>query len=697
MKQKKKKILVSIVIIFLLLSVSYSATKRQKCDKTLLVKVEKVKKSSVKKYKKYKGEFVFETVAVNSPVEGVITDIKVSEGDFVSKGAVLIVVNDNLSEKIKNIQAEIDKWKRILKKRKMWKVRSQRAEAQAEKKIKDATALLEKTKAEAEKYSIKASVNGKIKTIKVNVGDSIKIGDSVVDMVSKENLFSELRIDESNKQMFEENKIIKVKNIKTGEFYDVKIKTVLNDSVILWLENGNNQVNEPFDYCFKMFEKEYKDYLILPENIVKEDNKGKFVYVLREKKTLLGIVKKLLAKKQYIKVLDKVGEKYILDKVSGINTNDYIIISGVMAGKTVPAAKCSCLRNGILVKLLQKGEKIKIKKQKKVKAKRVVKKVKPIKKGKEVKPVREEKKIKPIKKEEKKIKQTKLEKEKTEKKEIKKAPSHKIIKKKVEKENPFLTYVKNNKLLINYDKIKTYHNYPNEFVVRVLGKNLDTDRLIKYINTINYKRFCISKSKDYQVFSAYFIEKAKKGKRVKEFKEEKATKRKAILGKIKLSIGLVASYFHISDKDFATLYKSSKIVPGIELDIKVSERIHLWGSVKKYKDDSFTTYYKKPTTFTIYPNNLGVRYVVYKNGIFSPYIGVSGDFFSYKEMIEENVTVSSNKVGFSFDIGTFFHFGDLKYIIGNLYARYNFVKDNKNGKNFDMSGLEAVLGILFRF
>ena len=191
----------------------------------------------------------------------------------------------------------------------------------------------------------------------------------------------------------------------------------------------------------------------------------------------------------------------------------------------------------------------------------------------------------------------------------------------------------------------------------------------------------------------------KKEKIIKEKKKEvvKKKEKKSFFLKDRFYLGVVISSFHIADEDFSNFYKSSKVITGGELFVKIYKDFYIWGSVKKYEDNSFTTYYKKPINFKIYPNNFGLRYVFYKNPYFHPYVGFSINSYSYKELLEEKtVTASGNALGYGFDAGTFIYFGTLKFIGSNIYVRYNHVKDTINEKEFDLSGLEMVFGIFLR-
>ncbi len=560
MGKKSKRIVLSIIIIFFLSLVSFAKGKTQHCSAKPIVKVKKITKSNLKKYKKFQGDFVFETANIISPVSGIITDIKISEGDIVSKGTILIVIDDNLSDKIKKVQAEIDKWKKILKKRQSWKERSERAETQAENKIKEQTALLKKIKNEAKKYSIKTTVNGKISSLKVNIGDPVEEGMIVADIINKKNMFSTIDIDKQSRKLFKDRKTIKIKDIDTGNTYDVSIKSISDDSVILYLNNEDFQIDKPFKFSFSILEKEYKGYIIISKDNIKEDLKGQYIFTIKGKKGFLGIVRKMIAKKTYIKVIDFYNDKYVLDKSSNVKENDYLIVAEInKQHKEIPINKSVCVRNGIVVKILQKNIKVKsqtitTKKVKKHK-KRETKKPEKIKRLIKIKKPEVRKKIEA--KEEKNNKPNKVAKKEVEKKKI------------IKKEFSFLTFVKKNKTLLRYSTLKSGYITYNKFKISLAGENLNIMSLISETLKYKYSFFQVEKKKNKMIYSAVFYKLKPLGEKIKpEFikKEKKRTEKAKYDYAIRLSFG---SYFTKSKEiDEITQFLTTKnISPAIKSNI----------------------------------------------------------------------------------------------------------------------------------
>ena len=581
MKQEIKKIGVLTLMLLVIFSFSFAQNSKGnvRCPKKLLVKVDKIKKGNITKYKKFTGSFDFERVSIVSPVSGTVTEVKASENNVVSKDMIVLILNNGLSDEIDKLDKNIKKWKRILNRRKHWKVRSPRAEAQAERNIKKYTNLLELKKQEAEKYKIKTPVGGEIEKLYVKVGDTVNEGETIGRIVIKKHMFSSINISEKDKSLFSGKEEIEIVSIEDKKKLNVKIKDISGEKIVLFFNNESLTIDSPFDFCFKLKEKEYKNVVILPESFVKKSANKYFVFLLGEKQTFLGLIKKKVAIKYNILVDDFIDGKYVINPKSKFSEQDLLITKVIISPmKEVSPSHCMCLKDGVEVKLSKKIGKVSLRKAEKKK---------------EIKKEKEKKEIVKKKKEEKVVKKEKSVKEK------------KIVEKKK----------------IQGEKIK------------ILG-----DRF---------------------------------------------------------GLFLIGSNFNINDEDFGNFYERSKNLLGAELDIRIMYGFHIWGTIKKYEDNSTTTYYKKKTTFTIHPNNIGIRYVIYKNKYASPFVGIALNMFSYEEDTPELVTTGSAS-GYAFDFGLFIG-GGIKYVEGIIHVKYNSVKDTVGNKEFDMSGVETIFGIGVRF
>ena len=130
-----------------------------KCPKKIAVLAETVKPGIFLEYRYFTGQSRAEIVAVKSPVSGLLSEVKVSEGSLVDAGQDLAVMNAGMGEEIKKLEAAAAKAKKILTARQNWKEKSEKAIQNAEKDYQSALELLNQKKALADQI-VKAPVAG---------------------------------------------------------------------------------------------------------------------------------------------------------------------------------------------------------------------------------------------------------------------------------------------------------------------------------------------------------------------------------------------------------------------------------------------------------------------------------------------------------------------------------------------------------
>jgi len=161
-----------------------------KCPRRVKVQVEKIKDVNFKEYKNFSATFNAETKVVTSTVSGFITDLKVYEDDLISKDWVIAVINNALKDETENAEKDIKKWDEILFKRTHWKVRSERAEKQAEEKINEAKLKLEEIKSRIPDYMIKAPIEGKVKSLEVSKDTEISENSMMAKIVNDKKMLA---------------------------------------------------------------------------------------------------------------------------------------------------------------------------------------------------------------------------------------------------------------------------------------------------------------------------------------------------------------------------------------------------------------------------------------------------------------------------------------------------------------------------
>jgi hypothetical protein len=161
-------------------------------------------------------------------------------------------------------------------------------------------------------------------------------------------------------------------------------------------------------------------------------------------------------------------------------------------------------------------------------------------------------------------------------------------------------------------------------------------------------------------------------------------------------LGLVFEQFDIKDSNIGTFYKTTKNIPGIELSIRTFSTLDFYLSATVFKDTGETAILKKGITFKMIPITVGFRYRFKKMKFVEPFVGAGINFYSYKEDNPEFLgNASDSAMGFNIQGGAYFHAH--KFILGELFFRYNMVKDTFETQDIDLGGAEFGVGLVFKF
>lgn len=330
-KKTDKFLLVVLALALLTMAAPYSELRAEdnavqpgtKCPKKVAVVLETVKAAVFLEYQ-FSGQGQAEIVAVKSPVKGLISEIKVSEGSLVDLGQDLVVLNAGLAEEIKKLTVEVVKAKKILTARQNWKVKNEKAVQSAAKDYQKALDLLNEKKAQAAQI-VKAPMAGIVHLVTAVGGETI--ADALL-----------LEISNPKQMLFQisltpvDNGLLSVgdKFIGTSDDFSVKVMAeviaVSKVQATLRVNNNDNQVKEGNPFTFIKPEAEHADAIVVPSAAVQHDNLGDFVYAAENNK----------AQKLYVILgASRAGKTMIL---KGLTANTPLIISGfecLAAGKKI--------------------------------------------------------------------------------------------------------------------------------------------------------------------------------------------------------------------------------------------------------------------------------------------------------------------------------------------------------------------------
>lgn len=346
---KLKKILVLSGVAILLVNFALVAqTTETGCPEMVNVEVAKVAGQSFPAYSQFQARIRPEIIVIKTQVPGKLVDIKVSEGDLVSQGLDLVIIDEGLASAIKTLEAEVKRWEANLAVRKGWKTRDPKAEAQAIDKIKEAQKAVADKKAAAANYVIKSPVDGKVRTIKVTSIDVTQESGTIVEkevIVEIENsqvMLAEIAVPAEEKGIFIEGKEYLVSVAELGEKYPAIARGVTDTSLVLALDNKQKLLKEGFSLKLEML----KDYIVenqvvIPVTWISKDGQGLFIYKLSGD----------YARKTYLN-LGPIREKKVL-VLEGLLLDDEVIISEILSpGQGLLKETLECVKDNGRVQVM---------------------------------------------------------------------------------------------------------------------------------------------------------------------------------------------------------------------------------------------------------------------------------------------------------------------------------------------------------
>jgi len=348
---KLRKILVLAGVAILLVNFALVAqTTGTECPEVINVEVAKVAGQSFPAYSQFQARIRPEIIVIKTQVPGKLVDIKVAEGDLVSQGLEMVVIDEGLASAIKVLEAEVKRWEANLAVRKGWKTRDPKAEAQAIDKIKEAQKAVEEKKAAAAGYVIKSPVDGKVKGIKVtsiNVSQEsgmITEKEVIVEIENSQVMLAEIAVPAEEKGTFIEGKEYPVSFAELGDKYTAIARGVTETTLVLAIENKQKLLKEGFSLKFEML----KDYLVenqvvIPVKWISKDEQGPFIYKMSGD----------YARKTYLN-LGPIREKKIL-VLEGLLLDDEVIISEILSpGQGLLKETLECVKDNGQVQVMVK-------------------------------------------------------------------------------------------------------------------------------------------------------------------------------------------------------------------------------------------------------------------------------------------------------------------------------------------------------
>jgi len=302
--------------------------KPKKCPKKVKVQVKDVSTQTFMEYKYFKKPIApAKEVQIPSPTDEKIVEVLVNPGDEVKKDQLLLKYDtEKILEKLTDAEGELKLWKQKLFKREHWKVRSTPAENQAKRHIASAETAIKENTELLKQMEIKAPLDGKV-TFIAEKDSTVPTGKTAVTIVNSSVM--KINLPNSDQNLFQDEQRIILSFKKFDLSYVGRVQKKDNELNIV-IENETFKLKEGWIANFRILLKKHENAITISPNMLIEDEKGKFLYLVDEK----------YAKKAYI-TPGPVEEGKVLVR-SGLSIEDKIITTGI-----------ECLEDGKKIKIIE--------------------------------------------------------------------------------------------------------------------------------------------------------------------------------------------------------------------------------------------------------------------------------------------------------------------------------------------------------
>ncbi|WP_340153079.1 efflux RND transporter periplasmic adaptor subunit [uncultured Marivirga sp.] len=316
-------------------------------DQSVLIKSETVKPMDFKHKIQVQGEVASrKNITMGAETMGRVTQVNVSPGDMVKRNQLLVKLDAPTTENsIKELKTALDLAGTIFEKQKnLWeqKIGTEVQYLEAKNRKETLERQLATAQSQLDMAFIRAPFNGRINDVSVNTGELVQPGMPILNMVSQEEMYLQAAVSEDYINDFDQGDSVEV--------YLPSIKKSFSTivSAVSYVINPNNRtfqlevkVNEFVDKLkpnqfarLTLVDYENESAIVVPSDVVQQDNIGNFVYVVKSEKN------------------QKKAEKVRVERGKTYNGNTEIL-KGIKSGDVIISEGYREAVNGIAVRLAQ--------------------------------------------------------------------------------------------------------------------------------------------------------------------------------------------------------------------------------------------------------------------------------------------------------------------------------------------------------
>jgi RND family efflux transporter MFP subunit len=302
-------------------------------DQSVLIKSETIKPKDFKHKIQVQGEVASrKNITMGAEIMGRVTQVNVSPGDMVKRNQLLVKLDAPTTENsIKELKTALDLAKTIFEKQKnLWeqKIGTEVQYLEAKNRKETLERQLATAQSQLDMAYIRAPFNGRINDVSVNTGELVQPGMPILNMVSQEEMYLQAAVSEDYINDFDQGDSVEVYLPSIKKSFSTIVSSV---SYVINPANRTFQlevkVNDFVDQLkpnqfarLTLVDYENENAIVVPSDVVQQDNIGNFVYVVKSDKNQKKADKRRVER----------GKTYngYTEILKGIKSGDVIISEG---------------------------------------------------------------------------------------------------------------------------------------------------------------------------------------------------------------------------------------------------------------------------------------------------------------------------------------------------------------------------------
>ncbi|HEX5003115.1 MAG TPA: efflux RND transporter periplasmic adaptor subunit [Bacteroidia bacterium] len=273
-----------------------------------------------------------ESVNVSPRIQGTVTSIQVKEGDHVSKGQILAVLDDQMvRQSLAEVQTQYDFAKNIYDKQKnLWdqKIGSEVQYLTAKNNKESLEKRLASVNEQLDMTRIKSPISGTVDNVNIKVGQAVMPGMQAVTVVNLSALKVKGEVGESYVGKINKGDEVVLyfpdmnKEVKTKVGYAAKVINTLNRTfnVEVPLPGGNTGYSPNMIVVMKIVDYQSEEAMVIPVDLIQKSGDGKYIMVAKKSGNVYQAHRQMV----------KTGESYNgkSEILEGLSETDQVITVG---------------------------------------------------------------------------------------------------------------------------------------------------------------------------------------------------------------------------------------------------------------------------------------------------------------------------------------------------------------------------------